>query len=58
LERDAVFASANGHFHIQLNDRPAANGLIDALRANNFEIEALNVKKRSLEAVFIERVSE
>jgi ABC-2 type transport system ATP-binding protein len=58
LERNVLFAPVNGHFHIQLNDRPAANSLIDALRANNFEIEALNVRKRSLESVFIERVTE
>ena len=58
LEKSVTFAAVNGHFHVELGNRSAANSLIDALRANNFEIESLTVNKRTLESVFIERVSE
>ncbi len=58
LEKSVTFAAVNGHFHVELGDRFAANSLIDDLRANNFEIESLTVNRRTLESVFIERVSE
>ena len=57
-EKSLTFAAVDGHLHVEIGDRAAANTVIDALRANNFEIEALRVKKRTLEAVFIERISE
>lgn len=56
-EKSVTFAAVNGHFHVELGNRSDANSLIDALRANNFEIESLTVNKRTLESVFIERVS-
>ncbi len=55
-ERRLPFTTVNGHFHIQVPDRNAANALIDALRQKNIEIEGLAVKRRTLESVFIERV--
>jgi ABC-2 type transport system ATP-binding protein len=57
-EKSLTFAAVNGRFHIHIEDRAAANSVIDALRASNYEIEGLAAKKRTLEAVFIERVSE
>jgi ABC-2 type transport system ATP-binding protein len=50
------FTAADGHLHIHVPDRTSANSLIDTLRAKNVEIDALNVKKRSLESVFMEKV--
>ena len=57
-EKALTFSAVDGHFHVQAPDRGSANSLIDALRAKNIEIESLSVKKRTLESVFIERVSE
>src|SRR5438067_3875851 len=56
-ERTLSFSAVNGHFRVQLPDRAAANALIDALRRRDVEIESLNVNKRSLESVFIEKVA-
>ena len=56
-EKSLTFAAVDGHFHVQLADRVSANALIDALRAKNIEIESLSVKRRTLESVFIERLS-
>jgi ABC-2 type transport system ATP-binding protein len=57
-ERALPFAAVNGHLHIHVPDRPSANALIDSLRGRNIEIESLIAKKRSLESVFIERMSD
>lgn len=56
-EKSLTFAAVDGHFHVQAPDRASANSLIDALRQKNIEIEALTVKRRTLESVFIERIS-
>src|SRR5437867_4142417 len=56
-EKTLTFAAVNGHFRIQLPDRASANGLIDALRERNVEIESLMLKKKSLESVFMERIA-
>jgi ABC-2 type transport system ATP-binding protein len=58
LETALLFTALDGRLHIQVPDRMAANSLIDALRGRNIEIEGLSAKRRSLESVFIERVSE
>jgi ABC-2 type transport system ATP-binding protein len=56
-DRSLPFQAVNGHYHLFAPDRSSANGLIDALRENRFEIEGLSMKRRSLESVFIERLS-
>ena len=56
-DKALTFRAVNGHYHVQAEDRSSANALIDSLRENQFEIEGLSVNKRSLESVFIERVS-
>ena len=56
-EKALTFRAVNGNVHIAVSDRRLANALIDTLRGGNFEIEGLAVNKRSLESVFIERVS-
>ena len=55
--KSLTFAAIDGHYHVQLSDRASANALIDALRANDIEIESLSAKRRTLESVFIERIS-
>ena len=57
-EKTLTFTSVDGHLHVQVPDRASANALIDALRAKTIEIESLAATKRSLESVFIERISE
>ncbi len=57
LEKAFTFTAVDGHLHIHVPDRSTANSLIDALRAKSVEIDSLNAKKRSLESVFIERVT-
>jgi ABC-2 type transport system ATP-binding protein len=52
------YAAVNGHFHLHVSDRSAANSLIDALRQEGAEIESVGARKRSLESVFLEKVSE
>lgn len=56
-EKSVAFKAINGHFHVQARDRAAANAIIDALRQQNVEVEALSVKRRTLESVFIERIN-
>ena len=57
-EKTLTFAAVDGHLHVQVPDRASANALIDALRQKEIEIESLAAQKRSLESVFIERISE
>jgi ABC-2 type transport system ATP-binding protein len=57
-EKTLTFTAVDGHLLVQVPDRASANSLIDALRGRNVEIEGLSAKRRSLEAVFIERMSE
>ena len=57
LEKAFTFTAVDGHLHIHVPDRSTANSLIDALRAKSVEIDSLNAKKRSLESVFIEKVT-
>ena len=56
-EKALPFTAIDGHFHVQAPDRASANALIDALRGRNVEIESVNTKRRTLESVFIEKVS-
>jgi len=56
-DRALSFRAVNGHYHLFAPDRSSANDLIDALRENRFEIEGLSMQRRSLESVFIERIS-
>ena len=56
-EKTLVFRAVNGHFHVNIPDRGSANALIDALRMKNIEMESLTANRRTLESVFIERVS-
>jgi ABC-2 type transport system ATP-binding protein len=56
-EKALAFVAIDGHLHVQTADRAAANALIDALRQWNIEIESLRPNKRTLESVFIERIS-
>ena len=56
-EKTLAFTAVDGHFHVHVPDRASANALIDALRGKNVEIESLSSKKRTLESVFIERMS-
>jgi ABC-2 type transport system ATP-binding protein len=55
-EKTLAFTAVNGHLHFELEDRAAANAMIDALRRRNVEIESLRVKRRTLETVFIDRI--
>ena len=55
-EKMLSFTAVDGHLHIHVPDRTSANSLIDSLRAKNVEIDSLNVKKRTLESVFMEKV--
>ena len=57
-EHRVVFTTVNGHFHVHAEDRRSANNLIDVLRGIGVEIESLSVKKRTLEAAFIEKISD
>jgi ABC-2 type transport system ATP-binding protein len=57
-EKGITFSSADRHLRLQVKDRASANALIDALRQNNVEIESVNAKRRTLESVFIDRISE
>jgi ABC-2 type transport system ATP-binding protein len=57
-EKMLAFSAVNGHLRVHVPDRSAANSLIDALRSRNVEIEGLTAKRRTLESVFIERISE
>ena len=57
-EKTLTFRAVDGHLHMHVPDRASANALIDTLRAKNIEIESLNVDRRTLESVFIERVSQ
>lgn len=56
-EKALTFAAVDGHFHVQAPDRASANAIIDVLRDRNVEIESLTVKRKTLENVFIERMS-
>jgi len=55
-EKTLPFTAVNGHYHLEIEDRAAANAMIDALRSRNVEIESLTVKRRSLETVFIDKI--
>jgi ABC-2 type transport system ATP-binding protein len=57
-DKTVGFTANNGHFRVQVPDRVSANALIDALREKEVEIESLNVKRRTLESVFIDRMAE
>ena len=57
-EHSVQHVAVDGHFHVHVPDRPSANALIDALRGRGVEIESLTAKRRTLEAVFMEKVSE
>jgi ABC-2 type transport system ATP-binding protein len=57
-EKTFTFKAVDGHLHVDVPDRVSANALIDALRAQNIEIESLIVNRRTLESVFIERISD
>ena len=57
-EHRLTFVAVDGHFHVQAADRSSANALIDALRQKGVEIESVNAKRRTLETVFLEKVSE
>jgi ABC-2 type transport system ATP-binding protein len=56
-EKALAFTTVDGHLHIHVPDRASANSLIDVLRQRNVEIDSFNRKKRTLESVFIEKVS-
>ncbi|HYR41483.1 MAG TPA: ABC transporter ATP-binding protein [Terriglobia bacterium] len=58
LEKALTFTAVDGHLRIHVPDRSSANSLIDALRAKNVELEGLAPGRRTLESVFIERVTE
>ncbi len=57
-EKGITFSSADRQLRLQARDRASANALIDALRQKNVEIESVNAKRRTLESVFIDRISE
>jgi ABC-2 type transport system ATP-binding protein len=57
-EHSLTYVAVDGHFHVQATDRSSANALIDALRSKGVEIESVNAKRRTLETVFLEKVSE
>lgn len=56
-EKALTFTSNNGHFQVTASDRKSANALIDVLRSKNVEIMSLAPKRRTLESVFIDRMS-
>ena len=57
-ERSLAHLAVDGHFHVSAPDRSSANALIDALRQKGVEIESVSAKRRTLESVFLEKVSE
>lgn len=57
-EHGVGHVAVDGHFHVHVPDRSSANSLIDALRQKGVEIESMNIKRRTLESVFLEKVSE
>jgi ABC-2 type transport system ATP-binding protein len=57
-EKHLAFSTADGYLRVQARDRASANAVIDALRQKNIEIESVNAKRRTLESVFIDRISE
>jgi ABC-2 type transport system ATP-binding protein len=52
-----TYEAVDGHFHVHAADRSSANALIDALRQKGVEIESVSAKRRTLETVFLEKVS-
>jgi ABC-2 type transport system ATP-binding protein len=57
-EKRIAFSTTDGYLRVQAQDRTSANAVIDALRQKNIEIESVNAKRRTLESVFIDRISE
>jgi ABC-2 type transport system ATP-binding protein len=57
-EHSLTYVAVDGHFNVQATDRSSANALIDALRSKGVEIESVSAKRRTLETVFLEKVSE
>jgi ABC-2 type transport system ATP-binding protein len=57
-EKRIAFSTTDGYLRVQAQDRASANAVIDALRQKNIEIESVNAKRRTLESVFIDRISE
>jgi len=57
-ERSLTHVAVDGHFHVHVPDRSSANSLIDVLRERGVEIESVSAKRRTLESVFLEKVSE
>ena len=57
-EKTVPFTAVDGHLHIHAPDRTSANFLIDALRGKNVEVESLIPQRRTLESVFIEKVTD
>jgi ABC-2 type transport system ATP-binding protein len=57
-EKRIAFSTTDGYLHVQAQDRASANAVIDALRQKNIEIESVNARRRTLESVFIDRISE
>jgi len=57
-EHRLTYVTVDGHYHVRTVDRSSANTLIDALRQKGVEIESVNAKRRTLETVFLEKVSE
>ena len=57
-EHRLQYAAVDGHFHVHVPDRSSANSVIDALRQKGLEIESVSARRRTLESVFIEKVSE
>ncbi len=56
-EKALTFAAVDGHFQVSVPDRSSANTLIDLLRNRNVEVESLTARRKTLENVFIERMS-
>jgi len=56
-EKTIAFVSNNGHLSVHMPDRLSANALIDTLRQKEVEIESMSVNRRTLESVFIDRMS-
>lgn len=57
-EHGVPFQAVDGHLHIHASDRAGANALIDRLRSEQFEIESVRAKRKTLEAVVIEKMEE
>jgi ABC-2 type transport system ATP-binding protein len=57
-EKHIEVSTTDGYLRVQAPDRASANAVIDALRQKNIEIESVNAKRRTLESVFIDRISE